>query len=66
LVPFYSAIGRPSIDPKWMIRMLTVGDLADELAVVALVRQTMNEEKFSVSPRLAPLKAALAKLDPKP
>jgi hypothetical protein len=43
-------------------------DLADDelAAVVALVRRTMNEEKFPFSPRVRPLKAALAKLDPKP
>jgi hypothetical protein len=43
-------------------------DLPDEelAAVVALVRRTLAEDRFPYSPRLAPLKAALAKLDPRP
>jgi hypothetical protein len=43
-------------------------DLSDtELTAVAnLVRRTVHEDKFPFSPRLAPLKSALAKLDPQP
>jgi hypothetical protein len=41
-------------------------DLSDEehAAVTAAVRRTINEDKYPLSPRLAPLKSALAKLDP--
>ena len=41
-------------------------DLTDEdlAAVIAAVRRTIREDKFPMSPRLDPLKAALAKLDP--
>ena len=41
-------------------------DLTDEelAAVTAAVRKTLAEDKFPFAPRLAPLKAALAKLDP--
>jgi hypothetical protein len=48
-------------------RMPTL-DLTDEehAVVTALVRQTIAEDKFPLSPRLKPLKAALAKLDPQP
>jgi transposase len=28
LAPFYSSIGRPSVDPELMIRMLIIGDRA--------------------------------------
>jgi hypothetical protein len=43
-------------------------DLSDtELTAVAnLVRRTVHDDRFPFSPRLAPLKSALAKLDPKP
>lgn len=33
-------------------------------AVVAAVRKTIDEDKYPMSPRLGPLKAAPAKLDP--
>jgi hypothetical protein len=33
-------------------------------AVVAVARKTLNEGRFAMSPRLDPLKAALANLDP--
>ena len=41
-------------------------DLTDEelAAVIATLRRTIREDKFPMSPRLDPLKAALAKLDP--
>jgi hypothetical protein len=41
-------------------------DLTDEerSAVANLLRRTIREDKFPMSPRLAPLKSALAKLDP--
>ena len=41
-------------------------DLTNEehAAVVAALRRLIAEEKFPFSPRLAPLKSALAKLDP--
>ena len=45
------------------MRDLTDDELA---AVVALIKRTLSEDKFPFSPRLAPLKAALAKLDPQP
>jgi hypothetical protein len=35
-------------------------------AVTAAVRRTIREDKFPMSPRLDPLKAALSKLDPQP
>ena len=43
-------------------------DLSDDehAAVTALVRRTIDEDRFPLSPRLAPLKSALAKLDPRP
>jgi hypothetical protein len=43
-------------------------DLSDtELTAVAnLVRRTVHDDRFPFSPRLAPLKSALAKLDPQP
>jgi hypothetical protein len=34
-------------------------------AVIGLIRRTIAEDKFPLSPRLAPLKSALLKLDPK-
>jgi hypothetical protein len=41
-------------------------DLTDDehAAVVAALRNLINEDKFPLSPRLKPLKSALAKLDP--
>ena len=41
-------------------------DLPDDeyAAVLAAVRKALDEDKYPMSPRLAPLKAALAKLDP--
>ena len=41
-------------------------DLTDEeqTAVAAAMRRLIDEDKFPFSPRLAPLKSALAKLDP--
>jgi hypothetical protein len=41
-------------------------DLTDEehVAVTAAVRRTIADYKYPRSPRLAPLRAALAKLDP--
>ena len=45
--------------------MPTVDLSDDELAaVIAALRRTIREDKFPMSPRLDPLKAALAKLDP--
>jgi hypothetical protein len=43
-------------------------DLTDDelAAVMALVRRTVDADKFPLSPRLAPLRSALAKLDPRP
>jgi hypothetical protein len=43
-------------------------DLTDEeqAAVAAALRKLIAEDKFPYSPRLKPLKSALAKLDPKP
>jgi hypothetical protein len=35
-------------------------------AVTALVRRAIRDDRFPLSPRLAPLKSALAKLDPQP
>jgi hypothetical protein len=38
----------------------------DELkAVAALLRRTIEEDRFPHAPRLVPLRSALAKLDPK-
>ena len=34
--------------------------------VVSAVRRTVQQDKFPFAPRLAPLKAALEKLDPQP
>jgi hypothetical protein len=41
-------------------------DLTDEehAALLAAVRRSIADDKYPLSPRLAPLKAALAKLDP--
>lgn len=41
-------------------------DLTDDehAALTAAVRRTIREDKFPNAPRLAPLKSALAKLDP--
>jgi hypothetical protein len=41
-------------------------DFSDEeyAAVTTAVRRTIDEDRFPLSPRLAPLKSALAKLDP--
>ena len=41
-------------------------DLTEEehAAVTAAVRRTIDEDRFPHSPRLGPLRAALAKLDP--
>jgi hypothetical protein len=43
-------------------------DLTDEehAAVAAALRKVIDEDKFSRSPRLAPLRSALAKLAPEP
>jgi hypothetical protein len=42
-------------------------DLTDEehAAVVAALRKLIDQDRFPLSPRLKPLKSALAKLDPK-
>jgi hypothetical protein len=37
----------------------------EHAAVTAALRRTIADDKFPLSPRLAPLKAALAKLDPR-
>ena len=41
-------------------------DLTDDetVALVALLRRAIDEDRYPLSPRLAPLKAILAKLDP--
>jgi hypothetical protein len=41
-------------------------DLTDDelAALTALVRRTIDEDRFPFAPRLRPLRAALAKLDP--
>jgi hypothetical protein len=41
-------------------------DLSDDerTALTAAVRRAIDEDRYPLSPRLAPLKAALAKLDP--
>ena len=41
-------------------------DLTDDelAAVTAAVRRTLDEDKYPLAPRLKPLRAALAKLDP--
>ncbi len=36
----------------------------EERALIALLRRTLDEARFPYSPRLDPLKAILAKLDP--
>ena len=38
----------------------------EQAAVAAALRNLIAEDKFPFSPRLKPLKSALAKLDPKP
>jgi hypothetical protein len=45
---------------------MTTPDLTDEerAAVVAALRKLIADDKFPFSPRLKPLKSALAKLDP--
>ena len=45
--------------------MPTIDFSEDEhAAVTAAVRRTIDEDRYPHSPRLAPLRAALAKLDP--
>jgi len=41
-------------------------DLTDDekLALTALLRRTIDSDRYPLSPRLAPLKAILAKLEP--
>jgi hypothetical protein len=53
-------------EPIAKINPMPVVDLTDEehAAVTAAVRRSIADDKFPMSPRLAPLKAALAKLDP--
>jgi hypothetical protein len=43
-------------------------DLSEEehAAIVALVRRTLLEDRYPLSPRMAPLRAAFAKLVPGP
>ena len=43
-------------------------DLTDDerRALIALLRRTLDDARFPLSPRLDPLKAILAKLDPQP
>jgi hypothetical protein len=50
-----------------MIGSMPTIELSDEehAAVTAAVRRTIADDKYPLSPRLAPLKAALAKLDPR-
>jgi hypothetical protein len=47
--------------------LMTIDDLTDEEseAVIAALRKVINEDRFPRSPRLGPLRSALAKLDPK-
>jgi hypothetical protein len=45
-----------------------ITDLTDEEVgtLIKLVRRTIEEDRFTLSPRLDPLKAILAKLEPPP
>jgi hypothetical protein len=45
---------------------MTSIDFTDEepAAVAAVVRRSISDDKFPLSPRMAPLKPALGKLDP--
>jgi hypothetical protein len=45
---------------------MPIDDLTDEehAAVVAALKKLIDDDRFPLSPRLAPLKRALAKLDP--
>jgi hypothetical protein len=45
---------------------MPIPDLTDEehAAIVAALRKLIAEDRFPLSPRLKPLKSALAKLDP--
>jgi hypothetical protein len=47
--------------------LMPTHDLTEEesQAVIAVLRKVINEDKFPRSPRLAPLRSALAKLDPR-
>ena len=46
--------------------MAGLDDLTDEerAAIVTALRQTINRDRYPLSPRLKPFKSALAKLDP--
>jgi hypothetical protein len=46
-----------------MVLDLSEAEAAD---LVQLLRRTINDDPYLLSPRLAPLKAILAKLDPPP
>jgi hypothetical protein len=55
----------PSSQKNWHIGRACPTD-DEHAAVAALLRRTVAEDKFPFSPRLAPLKSALAKLVPQP
>lgn len=63
------AVGRSTLFRKAAVIIFThmpQVDFSDEeyAAVTSAVRRSITEDKFPLSPRLAPLKSALAKLDP--
>lgn len=41
-----------------------MSNIDEYAAVVAAVRKTIDQDQYPISPRLGPLKVALAKLDP--
>jgi transposase len=65
LAPFYSAIGRPSIDPELMIRMLIVGyclGIRSERRLreeVSLQKKSINLTSAVASRRAGNLRASL-------
>jgi hypothetical protein len=59
-------IAEPPSTDLWHINPMPTIDFTDDefAAVTAAVRRTIDEDRFPHSPRLGPLRAALAKLDP--
>src|SRR6266849_5827072 len=61
LAPFYSTLGRPSIDPELMIRMLIVGycfGIRSERRRTAPGAQCLCQKNFPANMRTGPSRAA--------
>lgn len=66
IAPGYSKVGHYAIDLVHTWLMAGFEDLTEDerAAIVKALRQTIDNDRYPLSPRLKPFKGALAKLDP--